>query len=67
VALLADREIATVQAWLADHPGISVSRETEAAVTARLRRRHCRMRSRSPIALPTSSCKKCRRPERSHE
>jgi transposase len=24
VALLADREIATVQAWLADHPGISV-------------------------------------------
>ena len=50
VTLLPDREIATVQAWLANHPGSKSSLVIAVAATARPPRRHCPTRFRSLIA-----------------
>jgi hypothetical protein len=50
VALLPDREIPTVQAWLSDHPGIKIVCATVAAATARPWQKRCLTPSGSSIA-----------------
>jgi transposase len=50
VTLLPDREVATVRAWLADHPGIKIVSQIAAAVMARRPPRRCRTPSKSLIA-----------------
>ena len=50
VTLLPDREVATVQAWLADHPNIKVLSEIVVPDMAKRLRGHCLARSRLQIA-----------------
>jgi transposase len=50
VTWLPDREVATVQAWLADHPSIDIVSRDRGGDLAKRRRRRCPAPSRSPIA-----------------